>query len=59
MSDLLHIERDDRGVVHAVLSLDNETQAAERCLKEKINRGTEAARAAVQIANVIAELRGK
>ena len=46
-------------VVHAVLSLDNETQAAERCLKEKINRGTEAARAAVQIANVIAELRGK
>jgi 6,7-dimethyl-8-ribityllumazine synthase len=46
-------------VVHAVLSLDNERQASERCLKERINRGTEAARAAVQIANAISELRGK
>jgi 6,7-dimethyl-8-ribityllumazine synthase len=46
-------------VVHAVLSLDNEAQARERCLEEKINRGTEAARTAVQIAGVLANLRRK
>lgn len=46
-------------VVNAVLSLDNESQARERCLENGINRGTEAARAAVEIANVISKLRGK
>ena len=46
-------------VINAVLSLDNETQARERCLKNKINRGTEAARAAVEIAGVISKLRAK
>jgi len=46
-------------VINAVLSLENEDQARERCLEKKINRGIEAARAAVQIANVMAELRGK
>lgn len=46
-------------VVNAVLSFDNETQARERCLKNKINRGTEAARTAVQIAGVMSILRGK
>lgn len=46
-------------VINAVLSLDNELQARERCLEERINRGTEAARAAVEIANVMGELRPK
>jgi 6,7-dimethyl-8-ribityllumazine synthase len=46
-------------VINAVLSLDNETQARERCLKDKINRGTEAARAAVEIAGVMSKLRAK
>ncbi len=44
-------------VINAVLSLDTELQARERCLEERINRGTEAARAAVEIANVMGELR--
>jgi 6,7-dimethyl-8-ribityllumazine synthase len=46
-------------VINAVLSFDNEGQARERCLETKINRGTEAARAAVEIANVLADLRIK
>ncbi len=46
-------------VVNAVLSLNNETQARERCLEKKINRGTEAARAAVEIARVMIDLRAK
>jgi len=46
-------------VINAVLSLENVDQARERCLEKTINRGIEAARAAVQIANLMAELRGK
>jgi len=46
-------------VINAVLSFDDETQARERCLENEINRGTEAARAAVQISNVISKLRNK
>jgi 6,7-dimethyl-8-ribityllumazine synthase len=45
-------------VINVVLSFNNETQARARCLENKINRGTEAARAAVEIANVLSELRG-
>ena len=45
-------------VINAVLSFDNENQAQARCLENKINRGTEAARAAVEIANVLSEVRG-
>src|SRR5215217_5934597 len=37
-------------VINAVLSFDNENQARARCLENRINRGTEAARAAVEIA---------
>jgi 6,7-dimethyl-8-ribityllumazine synthase len=46
-------------VINAVLSFDNETQARERCLENEISRGTEAARAAVKIADVMSKLRGK
>jgi 6,7-dimethyl-8-ribityllumazine synthase len=46
-------------VINAVLSFDNENQARARCLENKINRGTEAARAAVEIANVLSEVRSK
>jgi 6,7-dimethyl-8-ribityllumazine synthase len=46
-------------VINAVLSFDNEDQARARCLENKINRGTEAARAAVEIANVLADVRSK
>jgi 6,7-dimethyl-8-ribityllumazine synthase len=44
-------------VINAVLSLENEEQAQERCLGNKINRGAEAGRAAVEIACVMSELR--
>ena len=45
-------------VINVVLSFDNDDQARERCLGKKINRGSEAARAAVEIANVLSKLRG-
>ena len=44
-------------VINAGPSLDNEAQAHERCLGSKINRGTEAARAAIKVAEVLRELR--
>ena len=44
-------------VLNGVLSVENETQAQERCLGEQINRGTEAGRAAVEIAVVMGDLR--
>ena len=46
-------------VINAVLSFDNENQVRARCLENKINRGTEAAQAAVEIANVLSEVRSK
>jgi 6,7-dimethyl-8-ribityllumazine synthase len=45
-------------VINVVLSFDNESQARARCLGNKINRGTEAARAAVEIVTVLSQLRG-
>jgi 6,7-dimethyl-8-ribityllumazine synthase len=44
-------------VINVVLSFNNEDQAHERCLENRINRGTEAARTAVGIANLMSELR--
>src|SRR5437016_12710951 len=44
-------------VINVVLSFDNEDQARVRCPEDRNNRGTEAARAAVEIAKVISELR--
>ena len=46
-------------VINVVLSFDNEDQARERCLENRLTRGTEAARAAVKIASVMSELRRK
>ena len=44
-------------VINVVLEMETEDQARERCLEKKINRGTEAARAAVEISNIMSELR--
>lgn len=46
-------------VINVVLSFDGEEQASARCLENEINRGTEAARAAVEISNVMSKLRNK
>ena len=46
-------------VINVVLSFEDETQARARCLENKINRGTEAARAALDITNVMSKLRKK
>ena len=46
-------------VINVVLSFNNEDQARERCLENRINRGAEAARAAVEIAGVMSKLAGK
>ena len=43
-------------VIHEVLLLDNQNQAKARCLGAKLNRGTEAARAAVSIARTVNDL---
>jgi 6,7-dimethyl-8-ribityllumazine synthase len=46
-------------IINVVLSFEDEQQAHERCLGKKINRGTEAARAALEITKVMAKLRSK
>jgi 6,7-dimethyl-8-ribityllumazine synthase len=46
-------------VLNGVLSLEDETQAEERCLGSQINRGTEAARAAIEVTQVLSQLRRK
>jgi len=44
-------------VINCVHTFAKDLDAHERCLEEKINRGTEAARAAIEIANVMSDLR--
>ena len=44
-------------VINCVHTFTAELDARERCLEEKINRGTEAGRAAIEIANVMSDLR--
>jgi 6,7-dimethyl-8-ribityllumazine synthase len=44
-------------VIHEVLLVKNEAQAQARCLQEELNRGTEAARVAVQVAQTMSEIR--
>ncbi|HST31838.1 MAG TPA: 6,7-dimethyl-8-ribityllumazine synthase [Chthoniobacterales bacterium] len=46
-------------VINVVLSFDTESQARARCLEDEINRGTEAARAAVDVSSVMSKLRSK
>jgi 6,7-dimethyl-8-ribityllumazine synthase len=46
-------------IIHEVLSVRNEEQAAKRCLEDAINRGTEAARVAVHFATIMSEFREK
>ena len=43
-------------VINCVHTFTREADAQERCLEEKINRGTEAGRAAIEIANVMLDL---
>ena len=44
-------------VINCVHTFTTDADARERCLEDKINRGTEAARAAIEIANVMSDLR--
>ncbi len=44
-------------VIHQVLTCKDEDQAKVRCIDAKFNRGTEAARAAVSMSNLLAQLR--
>ena len=44
-------------IIHQVLSCKDEEQAKTRCLEAKYNRGTEAARAAIRMADLLDQIR--
>jgi 6,7-dimethyl-8-ribityllumazine synthase len=46
-------------VINCVHTFSKEIDAHERCLEDKINRGTEAGRAAIEIANVMGDVRAR
>jgi 6,7-dimethyl-8-ribityllumazine synthase len=46
-------------VIHEVLVVENEGQAKERCLGTELNRGVEAARAAVRVVQTLGEVRNR
>jgi len=46
-------------VINGVLTLETESQARERCLGSKMNRGTEAARGVVTVDELLSDVRGK
>lgn len=46
-------------IIHQVLNVKDEAQARVRCLEDKFNRGTEAARAAVEVVRLLDELKEK
>jgi 6,7-dimethyl-8-ribityllumazine synthase len=46
-------------VIHEVLLLEDDKQACARCLEPELNRGTEAARAAVRMIQALSDSRGR
>ena len=46
-------------VIHEVLLVENEAQARARCVGEEINRGTDAARAAVRMIQAMTDSKGR